>query len=426
MKAIIKDIIQESKYFEYPNLIRRKVNLPIGSNLIVSVIGPRRSGKTYLLYDTIVKLQKSGVPKENILFINFEDERLQVQSEQLDLILQSYTELYPEIDLKETYFFFDEIQNIKGWEKFIRRVYDTKNKNIFLTGSNARLLSSEIATALRGRTITYTLLPLSFSEYLDFNKIEKRIHPLKSKSTIINYLKQFIHNGGFPETLFVDKAIRIKLLQSYFNVMIFRDIVERYTISDIATLKYFIKKIFASVTIPFSINKTYNDIRSMGYKISNKYLYDYLDYCNNIFLCQVINKYDFSELKQAKSEKKVYVIDTGLLASIEFSVSENIGKLFENLVFLEFLKAEYEIFYYKNKYECDFIVRKNQILTPVQVCYDIGNKDTFKRECRGLAEACEYLKISNGIIISFDETLDFKYNDIDIQVVPFYTYFLNQ
>jgi len=424
MKNIIKEIIQENQYAELPQPMERNVNIDIESNTIVSLIGVRRSGKTYLLYDTILKLKKNGVPKAHIVFINFEDERLNLKMQDLDLIIQAYTELYPESDLNNVYFFFDEIQNVHGWEKFIRRIYDTKSQHIFITGSNAKLLSTEIATALRGRTITYVVYPLNLAEYLNFNKVDQRLYPQKNKSKIVHNTEKFLFNGGFPDTINMSQSTRIKLLQQYFNVMIFRDIVERYTIVNIDVLKFFIKKIFANVTKPFSINKAYNDLKSMGYKISNKYLYNYFEYCNDIFLSQSIGRFDYSAIKQAKSEKKTYIIDTGLLASIDFSMSSNKGKLLENMVFLEFLKSGCELSYFKNKYECDFIVKQDESYLPVQVAYEILNDETKIREIKGLAEACEYLQVTKGVIITFDYEETLQYGNLSIVFCPVYKYFL--
>lgn len=424
MKQILKDIILENQNTDLPEVIQRNVNIPVNLDIIVTIIGPRRSGKTYLLYDCIKKLEKNNVNKKRVLFLNFEDERLEFRTNNLDLILQAYQEIYPDVNMQDVYFFFDEIQNVNGWEKFIRRIYDTKSRHIFITGSNSKLLSSEIATELRGRTLTFANYPLSFNEYLSFNNIEKKLHPQKNKSLIIHYANKFLIEGGFPDTINFDAKNRINILQQYFNVMIFRDIIERYNVSGTETLKFFIKKIFAGVTSPFSVNKTYHDLKSLGYKVSNKYLYEYLAYSNTVFLTQAVNKFDFSEIKQEKSDKKIYIIDNGLLAAIEFSVSQNYGKLLENLVAIELLKADKEIFYFKGNYECDFIVKKENSFLPMQVSYNIDEKNTKERELRGLYEACEYLNIKNGIIASFDTEEKLSYRNIDVEVIPFYKYFL--
>lgn len=425
MKQILKDILLENQNIDLPELISRKIVIPTNLNIIVSIIGARRSGKTYILYQLIKTLFAEGLAKEKILFLNFEDERLKLNSENLDHILQVYQELYPNINLKDVYFFFDEIQNVSGWEKFVRRVFDTKSRHLFITGSNSKLLSTEIATELRGRSITFTVYPLSFNEYLAFHNTKAILYPQQQKSKIIHHAENFLLDGGFPEPLFFDKKNRLRVLQQYFNVMIFQDIIERYKISNPEVLRFFIKKIFAGVTKPFSINKAYKDLKSLGYKISNKYLYEYLRHCQVVFLSQSVNKFDFSEIKQEKAEKKIYIIDNGLLSSIEFSVSKNSGKLLENAVAMEFLKAEATIFYFKKKRECDFIVQKETNYLAVQVAYTIENPKTLHRELEGLVEACQYLNTKEGVILTFDEEKELIYKDIQVKVIPFYKYFLH-
>ena len=171
-KEILKSIIIEFHSWDLPAVIDREIELPLSSNKIISVVGSRRAGKTYLLFKTIERLLNIGVKKKRCLYFNFEDVRVDLIQEDLDLILHAYRELYPEDDLRETYFFFDEVQNVNGWEKFVRRIYDTITKNIFITGSNSKLLGDEIATSLRGRTLKYEVYPLTFKEFLKFKGFE--------------------------------------------------------------------------------------------------------------------------------------------------------------------------------------------------------------------------------------------------------------
>lgn len=424
MKQRIKEILLENQQLEINPIIKRKnLEIPLNSGIIVSIVGARRSGKTYLLYNLIKSLKAEGIPKENIVFINFEDERLNLSTEDLDLILQAFQELFPDKALSDVYFFFDEIQNVPSWEKFVRRIFDTKSKQIFITRSNSKLLSTEIATELRGRTVSYSIYPFSFSEFVAAQNGPLNNLTQANRSKLINLSEKFLVEGGFPEPLNFEKRLKIRVLQEYFNVMIYRDIVERYHISNPEVLKFFIKKIFTSVTVPLSVNKAYNDIRSMGYKVSNKYLYEYLDHCNAIFLTQSLNKFNFSEIKQAKSDKKVYVIDNGLLSAIDFNLSENKGKLLENAVAIEFLKYEKELFYFKEDYECDFIVKDYQEIKAIQVCWTIKDTFTRKRELRGLYYACKTLNILEGTIITFDEEQVIEHENIKVSIIPFYKYF---
>jgi len=424
MKKIIKDIIIENQVVQERKLLHRDFGIPLDSNLIISIIGARRSGKTWLLFDIINQLLHSRLDSSKIVFINFEDERLNLKTEDLNTILESYQELFPDNDLSEVYFFFDEIQNVDSWEKFVRRIYDTKSQHIFITGSNSKLLSSEIATELRGRTISFKVFPFSFKEFLAFGDNERlNIHTQAGRSKLINLSKEFLTSGGFPDILKVDNNIQTRLLQEYFNVMIYRDIIERYKIKNTQVLKFFIKKMFASVTGSFSINKIYNELKSMGYKTSNNYLYDFLNWSNAVFLVQIVNRFHFSEIKQEKSDKKIYIIDNGLISAIDFNISKNFGKLLENQVAMEFIKRGGKIFYFRGKNECDFIVENNSEFSAVQVSWSIKDSDTKTRELKGLLEACKALKTNNGLIITIDEEDEFEYKGLNVSVVPFYKIF---
>ena len=230
-KNTLKTIIIDNQTLPKIDIWPRDLTIPLNSNKIITLAGVRRSGKTYHLFNLIKKLKAQGVSAKKILYINFEDERLQLTIDQLDLLIESFRELNPEQDLSECYFFFDEIQEVGGWEKFITRVYANLTKNIFITGSNAKLLSKEIATSLRGRTITYEVFPLSFSEYVSILSPDINPQSSQGKAQIINLFNQFLYDGGFPELIKLSKDVRYKTLQEYFNVMVIRDLIERYEIS---------------------------------------------------------------------------------------------------------------------------------------------------------------------------------------------------
>ena len=211
-KEIIKTIIRDFHNFSLPKLFQRDLEIPTKTQKIISLIGVRRAGKTSIFLNLIKNLiKKKGISKEKIIYINFEDERLVLNSDDLNLILQAYMDLYPNINLNECYIFFDEIQNILFWEKFIRRIYDTVTKNIFITGSNSKFLSTDIATSLRGRTISYEIYPLSFKEYLNFNKIKVDLYSSKSISQINHYLLKYLNSGGFPELISCDIKLHNKI-----------------------------------------------------------------------------------------------------------------------------------------------------------------------------------------------------------------------
>ena len=366
------------------------------------------------MYQTILKLKDIT----NVIYINFEDERLELTSGNLNIIIESYFELYPNKREQDLFFFFDEIQEIKGWERFIRRLYDTITKNIFITGSSSKLLSKEIAASLRGRTITFEVYPLSFKEYLKFKNVELDSYSTKGKAKLISNLNNFILKGGFPEVINMEKELYEKSLESYFEVMIYRDVAERYSITNILSLKLFIKRLISNTSREFSVNKIFSSFKSEGVKISKDTLYKFLDYCEDAYILMIINS--FSESLAKQTIKKSYSIDTGLSSMINFTLSRDIGRLFENVIMLELKRRFKEIFYYKEKYECDFIIKeKDKIIKAIQVCYNL-NDNNLERELTGLKEAMKKFNIRKGIILTLD--LEKKFGDIE--VIPAYKWLL--
>ncbi len=423
-KEQIKNIIRDFHLRNPFDVVPRDIEVPIDTAKIITIIGIRRCGKTSILHDVINKLSEK-VDKTRILFINFEDERLDLSLKELDLLVQGFRELYPEHDLSQCYFFFDEIQNVEGWEKFVRRVYDSVTKNIFLTGSNSKLLGSDIATSLRGRTLSFEVFPLSFKEYLRFNEIEIDLYSSSSRARIRNAQSQFLKDGGFPETIFLEERYRIPLLQEYFNVLLYKDLIERYSISNTVALKYFLKRLTASSTKQLSIHKIYNELKSINLKIGKNTLYDFLDYASSVYFGLVLYKYDPSLAARQLGEKKIYSVDTGLCNAIEYRFSEDAGKALENAVFLELRRKGAELFFLRSeKSECDFLMLdRGKVLTAIQVAYDISDGVTRKRELKGLIEACRRFDLAKGTIITAETLKEFQWEGIQVNMIPFYRFF---
>lgn len=420
MKDVLKSIIYEFHTGKLPDLVERNLNLPLNSGKIISVVGPRRAGKTYLLFQHIKELIKKGISQQQILYLNFEDERIDLKVDSLDLILQAYRELYPELDLAKCYFFFDEVQNVEGWERFVRRVYDGISRNIFITGSNSKLLSQEIATALRGRTLQYELLPLNFKEFLKFRKFqfdpERDFYSLSKKAKVMQLFQEYLDFGGFPEVVFLEKELRIKTLQEYFEVMLYRDIAERYQIRDTLVLKYFLKRLAENSGKFLSVHKIYNELKSQGIRVGKDTLYAYLGFAENAYFVKLLRKHHRSLIKSELAEKKVYVIDTGLLGGIRFFQREGKGTLLENVVFLELLRSGQDLFCFKEQKECDFILDRSMA---IQVCFSLSSEEALKRELAGLKEACRFLGLKEGYIFSYDEKREFNLDEnVTVRVIP--------
>jgi len=421
-KDILKEIIVLNQNTDLSSVLKRDAELPINSGKIISITGVRRCGKTCLLLLAMKNLLECRIDKNDLVYINFEDERLSFETDDLDLIVQAYMELYPGHELKNVYFFFDEVQNLPGWEKFVRRLYDTISRNIFITGSNSKMLSSDIASSLRGRNINIELFPLSFSEYLRFKNINSNVFLPSGKAVIVNNMREYMMKGGFPEVLNSDYPQ--KILQDYFYVMLYKDLIERYHITNVAALKYFLNRIVISTGMANSIHKIFNELKSAGYKISKDSIYLFADYAETAYFSFRLNKFDYSFIKQEQSEKKMYFIDNGLLNSLTWQFSDNFGSLLENMVFLH-LRRKYRnnLFFYKEQTECDFVIfDKDKPIELIQVSYDISNKETLSREVSGLENAAEYFRIGKGSIITFDNEPDTftSSKGVEIETIPVY------
>lgn len=412
MAAILPTLLEElqGKLSDAKKNIPRQDSFPQAENLIKVAIGMRRAGKTCFVLQKILALLQEKINLEQILYINFEDDRLLPMDHQAmgQLIDEFYT-LFPENHTRECYLFLDEVQNIPDWALVVRRFFDSKKLQIYLTGSSAKLLSKEISTSLRGRSIETEVWPFSFLEFLKAHSITPPKHPFGKRSldemrkVLLNYLQM----GGFPAVQFLSPSERLQVLQGYVETVIFRDIVERHKVTNLPLLRYMIITMMKNVAAPFSINKFYNDIKSQGHKVGKDTLYHYLGYVEDTYLLFAIPHFTESIREMQTTPKKIYAIDSGLLIANTFNISDNYGKIFENLVYLDLRRQGKEIFYYKTKsgYEVDFVATsKGAEPKLIQVAWDLDDPDTRQREERALHEAEQELGIK-GKIIDFSSYL---------------------
>ncbi len=421
-KELLKQLIISFQK-ELPSaLIARDTELPADTGKIITVPGVRRCGKSSVLLLTINKLLEKNLPKENILFLNFDDERLSLKKDELDLIIQVYRELYPLIPFKEVYVFFDEIQMTDGWEQFVRRVYDKETKNIFITGSNSKLLASEIATSLRGRTLQFEIFPLSFKEYCFFKKLDTNIYYDVSKANLIKSFYEYLNFGGFPEVVLSNYVHSERILQEYYFLMLYKDLLERYHIRNVAAVKYFIQRIFSNLAKPTSINKIYNEIKSGGISVSKDLMYQLVEYTEAIYLFFKLTRYENSYLKETFSDRKYYSIDNGLKRALQTNINNDYGQLLENLIFIWLRQKtllQRGLHFYKIKKECDFVLfDRDKPIKLIQSCWDIGNNETLKREIAGLEEAASYLNCDDLTIITTEDEKEIKYKKYKIKIIP--------
>lgn len=389
----------------------REATFPEAANKIKVAIGVRRSGKTYFIYQYIIKRLKEGIDRRAILYINFEDDRLlPLDREKLANLVEAFYTLYPENHDRKCFLFLDEIQNVEEWPLVIRRLHDSKNCEIFLTGSSAKLLSKEIASSLRGRSLATEVWPYSFHEFMGAKKtvikgglFDKRRHDML-KELFQSYLSQ----GGFPEVLFYATDVRQQTLQEYLDVVIYRDIIERHEIRHPTLIKYMILSMMHNVSKPFTIHKFYNDVKSQGYQVGKDILYAYAEYIEDAFLAFSVELYDKSIRRVHSNPKKIYAIDPGMIRALTLDYEDDLGKLFENVIFLDLKRRGCKVYYYltEDRHEVDFLA-----ITPrgqkklYQVAWDMELESTLDREERALHAAMKELKV-DGEIVTLESYLE--------------------
>ncbi len=413
-------IINHKAYFlTKKKLVSREI---IGSNRhlidsreVVFITGIRRSGKSSLMrlfWQEITNLQK--VPESNILFINFEDERLtSFTINDFDVLIQTWREL--ENPIGKIWLFLDEIQYVQGWERWINRLYEFEDVKIFITGSNASMLHSEISSLLTGRNRQITLSTFSFPEYLQLHQTNYTEKDLYKESNIIalkRHLSEYLVLGGFPEVL---KTKDITLLDQYFKDIIYRDIVNRYGIKNVKEIRELCLYLISN---PGTIASYATLTKMIGLKNITT-VKNYLEMLEDVFLIKTLSLFDFSVKKQIYNPDKFYISDIGFHNALGFKFSNNIGHLLENVVFNHLTGKYQELFYWKSLKgnEVDFIIKEGLKPTyAIQVCKTL-NKENEERETAGLLAASEELKISNLLIITEDQDTTLELGSVKIRVV---------
>ena len=409
-ETLLKEIIisQKKIFLDRKGLFKRKILEDFYKKYhrlkeILIITGVRRSGKSSLMkliWDDFKTKEK--LENDQFLYLNFEDERLiDFNKDDFSKLLEVYYEISSPNKKKKIFLFLDEIQNVKYWEKWVNRLYEENKSKIFITGSIASLLSSELATALTGRNIAVTLYPLSFYEfyiYFKNNSLNKQsFYRLEEKAKIKKALSEYIKFGGMPEYL---KTKSTELIQEYFKNILLRDIVNRYNVKYKQELKELAHILLANLGNVYSLK---NLSKSVGIKNIST-IKNYLQYLENSFLFFQTPMFSFSYKRQIYNPNKIYLIDAAFFNNIAFKTSKNIGSLYENIVFLKLIRDKgNEIFYYKTKdnFEVDFVVKKkNKIHNLIQVSYALDSAKTIEREERALIQAMKELNLKQGIIVN--------------------------
>jgi predicted AAA+ superfamily ATPase len=407
MKELLKSVLfdQQKLGWNTRNVKRDFPPTYLYNQEIVVITGIRRCGKSTLLQ----QIRVEQVEKD--YFINFDDERLiQFRVEDFQILYETFIELF---GMQKT-FYFDEIQNIAGWERFVRRLHDYGNK-VFITGSNANMLSRELGTHLTGRYVSHELYPFSFREFLEYKgkvPLPSEIYSTEGKSEIKALFSQYFSVGGFP--VFLENK-NDNYIKSLYENILYRDVMVRNNLTNEKEIMELVYYLASNVSRLSSFNSL---AKTIGVKNAST-VSNYLQFIQNTYLIFQINKFDFSLKKQIQNTKKTYFIDQALVTRLGFLFSEEKGRLLENIVFIELKRRGNEVYYFSAKNECDFLIRRGtQITSAIQVCYSFDTKETKTREINGIMEAMKTYSLSEGLILTNDTEEEITSDSQTIRVVP--------
>ncbi len=431
MQEILKTMILDFQETQLSTGIPRHLRVETIPGKATVCIGVRRCGKSTFQYQIIQFLLASGVSIENILYVNFFDDRLHsLQQKDLGLVTEAYFSLYPDKKNDETvYCFFDEIQIIPGWELFVDRLMRTEQCDVFLTGSSANLLSQEIATQMRGRSLSWELFPFSFKEFLDFKNIGLPDHLSTKKRLLVQKaFEEYWESGGFPEVAGLDRRLRVKTHQEYFQALLYRDLIERHDISHPKALADLAYRLIDNIAALYTVNRLVGYLKSRGHKAHKSLVSSYLDWFEDAFFLFTVKLFDASLTRSNVNPKKIYCVDHAFVTSISSGILVNSGHLLENLVFTALRRDTEKVFYYKTKSgaEVDFIIpAPDQPHRLIQVCETLADPQTRKRELASLGEAMAELKLETGTIVTRNEQEQIDIAQGKIDLIPIWR-FLHQ
>ena len=415
-KNIIKEIILSNRAFileSVSGIVPRAAAEVVAPGKTVIMHGIRRSGKTFILYDIFRRNRDAA------LYLDFEDDRLTgFTAADFQTVQDAFVELRPEVEGRIVYL-FDEIQHVGEWERFCRRVTEKENAAVYVTGSSSKLMPLEVDTAIRGRAWSVAVFPFSFPEFLqlrsgrlDSNEIFFGTGKVETKRLFAEYAKW----GGFPETaLAADPLDKTKLLKEYLRAMFFRDLVERYGMTNIALFDALADKLFSSFSTRLSLTAFYRQYKDF-FPFSKDILFQYFHNFEESMLIFAVRKFSESSYKRSRNPVKIYPADTGLCRRV---ASEDAGRILENIVFIELARRGGEVYYFEEKQECDFIVKTGEGagFAAFQVCLELTDENR-RRETGGLVAACRRLNVTEGTILTDDQESEEEAEGIKINVLP--------
>lgn len=414
MKDLLKHIIFDQQERENSAMVEREIDRRlIDSPEILVISGVRRCGKSVLLQ------QIRTSQKESDYYMNFDDDRLvNFKVEDFQTLYETFIELFGE----QKTFYFDEIQNITGWERFVRRLYDNGCK-VFVTGSNANMLSRELGTHLTGRYCQIELYPFSFKEFLKLKGVcpqNKDLYTTVGKGEIKKLFDEFLTTGGFPRYI---QSHNNNYLSTLYENIIYKDVITRNKLTNERELLEMVYYMASNVSKRFSYNSL---AKTIGIKHTET-IKNYLEYLEDTYLLFQLTKFDWSVRKRMASPKKVYFVDNAIIKRVGFNATANIGQLLENAVFVELKRRHQEVYYYDDGIECDFISREDgQIIFACQVTRSLNEEKTRKREINGLLSALKAYNLPEGTILTEDEAEELIVEDKRIYIRPIWRWLLSE
>jgi predicted AAA+ superfamily ATPase len=413
-------------------LTRRDARLPAVAGKAHAVIGMRRAGKTTFLRQLLDERRAAG-PAERAVYLSFDDDRLAgLELEQLGFLLEEYYRRHPALrGHKTVYWFLDEIQLVPGWERFVRRALDSERVEIAVSGSSARMLSREVHTSLRGRGMATVIRPFSFREFLRHRGEEPTKEPRRwtpaERSLIEKRFREYLVEGGFPEAQGLPATLRIELLQGYVDTVLFRDVVERYGVSQVAALRWLVRQCLRNPAGSFSAHRLHQDLKAQGHGVAKDAVHAMLGHLLDAFLLTAVPLATDSERQRNSNPRKLYPADLGLIKAFDASGRSNLGHALETAVLNELERRGAEVGYVKTSdgLEVDFLARRPSAGEElIQVCADLSSPETRARELRALTAAAKDHPRATRRLLVLDRDAFARANTPGIKVMPAYEWLL--
>lgn len=415
---LIDELVANALVQPWPGLTPRGVRPPCLPGKADAVIGPRRCGKTWLVLDHAARLHQAGLARHKLLYLNLEDERLAgLEAGELHLFIDSWYRRHPDVLGGERWLFLDEVQLVPGWERFVRRLIDERETRIVVTGSSARLLSTEIATSLRGRAITTEMLPFSFAEALR-HRGEDIPHlwpaPTKVGATLQHALDRYLITGGYPEVQHLSNELRARVLRDYIDVTLLRDVIERHGVSNVPALRWMVRRLLSAPAGKFSIHRFHNDLKSAGLPVSKESLHAWLEHLEDACFMYLVPVYTQSEAVKRSNRRKAYPVDPALTPG-----SGDVGHRLEVVVYLELRRRGNDLAWLSNTdgTDVDFIATAfDGTHALIQVCATLADPQTRLRELGALASAMSGLGLDDATIVTLGPPETIKVREGTIHV----------